>query len=115
MRAWQTWNAAIKFVHGGSTPSACSCSVEVICMTKYTFAERVYKKVKKLLSCNPQAKEIMSCCPAIELDENFCLSSLCWHFYNLDILVTDTAITYHNRGQRQVLYTYAGFDALLKL
>lgn len=45
-------------------------------MTKCTYAERVTKKVAKLLKYSRPAMDCICGVPQIQLDENACLSSL---------------------------------------
>lgn len=84
-------------------------------MTKYAYAERVVKKVGKLLRVNPEYKEIMSCSPTIELGVDFCLDCIYWNYYNLQILVASNGVYYSNGNNRQQLLAYNGFDSLLSM
>lgn len=85
-------------------------------MTKYAYAERVTKKVAKLLKYNRPAMDCMCGVPQIQLDENFCLSSLYWSCYDDSLIVNSNGITLKRfYTQEEKLITYNGFDELLKL
>lgn len=82
-------------------------------MQKYAYGERVVKKIKKVLGYDQRFKEIISHQPDIQLGSDFCIESVCWNYYELQIIATARGIFYSNRNQRQTIMTYKGFDALL--
>lgn len=85
-------------------------------MAKFVYAERVCKKVRKMLSRDERFKAIVECQPSVELDENFNMEGLYWSYYDRAISVTDTQIIYYEQSRAQaVLMSYNGFDHLLKL
>ena len=84
-------------------------------MTKYTYAERVVKKVRKLLGRNGLTKDFIMNHPSIDLDEDFCLESLVWTYYDIQIIVTSNHIIYRNRLQDVAMIEYNSFDDLLKM
>lgn len=85
-------------------------------MTKYAYAERVTKKVAKLLKYNKSAIDCMQGTPQIQLDENFCLSCLYWNYYDDSLTVNSNGITLKRfYTQEEKLITYNSFDELLKL
>lgn len=84
-------------------------------MVKYAYAERVTKKVRKLLKLNKFATSIMRGVPDVDLDDDFCLSSLSWNYYGNSVYVGSTGILLEVQGQRQCLLQYSDFDALLKM
>lgn len=85
-------------------------------MAKFTYAERVCKKVRKLLSHDERFKTIVECQPSVELDADFNLRGMHWSYYDLDIHVSEEQVVYYERSRAQaVLIRYNGFDHLLKL
>lgn len=82
-------------------------------MQKYAYGERVVKKVKSLVGHDQRFKDIVSHHPTIQLGDDFCIASVCWNYYELQILATPRGIVYSNRGHSQTIMTYNGFDALL--
>ena len=84
-------------------------------MTKYTYAERVVKKVRQLLRYNGITKDFIMNHPSIDLDENFCLESLVWTYYDIQVIVTSNHIVYSNRNHAVPMMEYNGFDDLLKI
>ena len=84
-------------------------------MQKYAYGERVVKKIKNMISHDQRFKDIVRSMPDIRIGEDFCIESVCWNYYDLQILATRRGIYYSNRGQRQVIMSYNGFDALLSM
>lgn len=82
-------------------------------MQKYAYGERVVNKVKKMVGHDQRFKDIVKQQPSVQLRADFCIESVCWNYYELQILATSWGIFYTNRGQRQTIITYNGFDALL--
>ena len=82
-------------------------------MQKYAYGERVVKKVRSLLGHDQRFKDIIKPMPSVDLGSDFCLESLVWNYYELQIVVTRRNIVFSNRNQRSVIMSYNGFDALL--
>ena len=85
-------------------------------MAKFAYAERVCKKVRKMLSRDNRFIDIVKGQPSVDLDENFNMRGLHWSYYDRDIYVTTSLVAYYERSRlNSVLMTYNGFEELLKL
>lgn len=82
-------------------------------MQKYAYGERVVKQIKMLLSHDQRFKDIVGQSPDIHLDDKFYIESVCWNYYDLQILATRRGIYFSQRGQRQLVMSYNGFDSIL--
>lgn len=82
-------------------------------MTKYSYAERVAKKVRQLYQHDERFKDILSRNPLVMLDEKFCLLNLNWQYYNTNFIVCRERIFVYQGSTQTTLLTYSSFDELL--
>lgn len=86
-------------------------------MAKYTYAERVTKKVRQVLRYDKRLSEIVnSSTPEIQLDDQFELETVSWNYYGESVIATRTNVVHvlPNRSSSLILY-YNGFDGLLQV
>ena len=87
-------------------------------MTRYAYAERVVKKVRQILKYNPKVKDFINNHPSITLDDQYQLGTIVWNYYNYQLVVGSTSITFYNsfnRSDCNVIITYNSYDDLLKI
>lgn len=82
-------------------------------MTKYTYAEKVTKKVRQLFKHDNRFSDFLSSAPSITLDENYCLANIVWNYYDVTFIVGSTVILFRNHGMQTVLMNYDSFDSLI--
>lgn len=84
-------------------------------MVKYAYAERVVKKLKKLLSMDMRFADMLKSQPAIAVGSDFCLESVVWTYYDYSLICTARGVIFQNRNSQSTILTYAGFDAFLSM
>lgn len=85
-------------------------------MVKYSYAERVVKKIRKLLRYDQSLVDCLKAGPLVEVDgSTFELFSVVWNYYNISVVADQNNIFVSDRGQRRNLVQYNGFDGLLAL
>lgn len=85
-------------------------------MAKYTYGERVVKKLRKVLCYDQRISQLIAGNPHISLDENFDLASVRWDYCGLVVIATAECVTLHERGgSTTTIMYYQGFDALLSM
>lgn len=88
-------------------------------MSKYSYAERVVKKVRKLITIQPYS-ECLKFTPHISINgHNFELNEIVFDNWEIIILVNKSGVFYKpynsGSGQYNTIITYNGFDELLKM
>lgn len=53
--------------------------------------------------------------PIVELNNEFCLNSIVWRFYDTTLIVTEKCIILRHWGSQVVLFEYGSFDDLLSI
>ena len=85
-------------------------------MVKYSYAERVVNKVRKLMKYNAPYNEVISAQPHISLNLNYELESISWSYGGLSLLVLNNSIQIQEGyGPLRVIVSYDSFDGLLAM
>lgn len=84
-------------------------------MTKYAYAERVTKKVRKLLKHDYRVKDFIQSNPLISINGNYCLESIVWRYYDTTLIVTERCVILKSWNTQTVILEYNSFDSLLSI
>lgn len=88
----------------------------VCVMVKYEYASKVVQQVRWLLRSDKRLSVLLATNPMVKLDVDFCLDSVVWTYYDLQLIVTKTHVVYGERvSKRDVVLSYESFDELLKM
>lgn len=82
---------------------------------KYAYAERVVKKIRKYLACNDTFKEMTKRQPVIYVGQDYCLESVRWQYYEMELSATRWGIFFTNHGKQMQVVGFRGFDDLLDM